>query len=329
MNHAAVSGVRCDSCHNGSYASQGTKGALGSGSYAGHVATAGRDCGTCHTKAAPGFTTWAGATYAHAAGDTNCANCHNGTTATGKTTPPHIPVAASVQCSNCHSNTASSFATYTMNHAAVSGVRCDSCHNGSYASQGTKGALGSGSYAGHVATAGRDCGTCHTKAAPGFTTWAGATYAHAAGDTNCANCHNGTTATGKTTPPHIPVAASVQCSNCHSNTASSFATYTMNHAAVSGVRCDSCHNGSYASQGTKGALGSGSYAGHVATAARIVRNLPTRRRERRLHDMGGRNVRACGRRHQLRELPQRHDGDRQDDAAAYSGGGERAMFELP
>ena len=216
-----------------------------------------------------------------------------------------------------------------MNHAAVSGVRCDSCHNGSYASQGTKGALGSGSYAGHVATAGRDCGTCHTKAAPdGFTTWAGATYAHAAGDTNCANCHNGTTATGKTTPPHIPVAASVQCSNCHSNTASSFATYTMNHAAVSGVRCDSCHNGSYASQGTKGALGSGSYAGHVATAGRDCGTCHTKAAPG-FTTWAGANVRACGRRHQLRELPQRHDGDRQDDAAAYSGGGERAMFELP
>src|SRR3970282_2012179 len=113
-----VSVSRCDACHNGSYTGEGTKGALGSASYPGHVATAGRDFGNCHTKAAPGFTSWAGASYQHAAGDTNCSNCHNGTIATGKTTPPHIPV--SVQCSNCHSNTATSFTTYTMNHAAVS-----------------------------------------------------------------------------------------------------------------------------------------------------------------------------------------------------------------
>ncbi|NPU69548.1 hypothetical protein HL667_31400, partial [Bradyrhizobium sp. 83012] len=29
MNHAAVATARCDSCHNGSFTGQGTKGALG------------------------------------------------------------------------------------------------------------------------------------------------------------------------------------------------------------------------------------------------------------------------------------------------------------
>jgi hypothetical protein len=243
MNHSAVSVSRCDSCHNGSYTSQGTKGALGTASFAGHVATSGRDCITCHASAASSFTSWAGATFAHAATDTNCSSCHNGTIATGMTTPPHIP-AATVQCSNCHNNTAASFTTYTMNHTAVSASRCDSCHNGSYTSEGTKGALGTASFAGHVATSSRDCITCHASAASGFTSWSGATFTHAATDTNCSSCHNGTTATGMTTPPHIP-ATGVQCSNCHTNTAPSFTTYTMNHSAVSASRCDSCHNGSY------------------------------------------------------------------------------------
>ncbi len=41
------------------------------------------------------FTSWAGGTYVHQASDTNCSSCHNGTTAPGMTTPPHIPVPAS------------------------------------------------------------------------------------------------------------------------------------------------------------------------------------------------------------------------------------------
>ena len=136
------------------------------------------------------------------------------------TTPPHIPVSG-VQCSNCHTNTAASFITYTMTHSAVSASRCDSCHNGSYTGEGTKGAQGTASFPGHVATGGSDCITCHASAASGFVSWAGGTYVHLPTDTNCSSCHNGTTATGLTTPPHIPVTG-VQCSNCHTNTATSF-----------------------------------------------------------------------------------------------------------
>ena len=114
MTHAAVSGSRCDSCHNGSYTGEGTKGALGTAAYPGHVATNGRDCATCHATAATTFTSWAGGKFVHQPTDTNCSTCHNGTTATGLTTPPHVPVTG-VQCSNCHTNTAASFVTYTMN----------------------------------------------------------------------------------------------------------------------------------------------------------------------------------------------------------------------
>jgi hypothetical protein len=268
MSHAAVTASRCDTCHNGSYTSEGTKGAFGTASFAGHVATNGVDCATCHASAVSGgYVSWSGGSFVHAATDTNCSNCHNGKTATGMTTPPHVPT-GTVQCSNCHTNTASSFVTYTMNHGAVTGSRCDSCHNGSYTSQGSKGALGTTSFAGHVATNGADCATCHSAAASGgYVSWSGGTFVHAATDTNCSSCHNGTNATGLTTPPHVPVTG-VQCSNCHANTASSFTAYTMNHGAVTASRCDSCHSGSYTSQGTKGALGTASFTGHVATAGR-------------------------------------------------------------
>ncbi|WP_368681204.1 cytochrome c3 family protein, partial [Acinetobacter baumannii] len=90
--------MRCDACHNGSFASQGSSGALGTAAHPNHVATAGRDCVTCHAAAAASFSSWAGATYSHQAADTNCASCHNGTNALGMTTPPHIP-SATVQCS--------------------------------------------------------------------------------------------------------------------------------------------------------------------------------------------------------------------------------------
>ena len=226
---------RCDACHNGSYTAEGTKGALGTASYTGHVATGGRDCITCHASAAVNFLSWSGGVYTHLATDTNCVNCHNGVTATGLTTPPHIPT-GTIQCSNCHVNTATSFTTYTMSHAAVTGARCDACHNGSYTSQGTKGAYGTASYAGHVATNGNDCATCHAKAVSGgYVSWAGATYVHAPTDTICSNCHNGVTATGKTTPPHIPVTG-IECSNCHTSTATSFTTYTMGRSR--GGACD-------------------------------------------------------------------------------------------
>ena len=121
----------------------------------------------------PDSSSWAGGKYVHQASDTNCSTCHNGTTALGKTTPPHIPSAA-VECGNCHTNTAVSFVTYTMNHSSVSAIRCDACHNGSYTAEGTNGAQGTASYPGHVATAGRDCVTCHASAAASYTSWAGA-----------------------------------------------------------------------------------------------------------------------------------------------------------
>src|SRR5262249_32704248 len=158
------------------------------------------------------FTSWAGGTFTHAATDTNCSSCHNGTTATGMKTPPHIPVPG-VQCSNCRNEKARGVKAYTMNHTSVHGNRSDAGHNGCYTGAGTKGAMGTASFAGHVPTKGADCITGHASAATTFTSWAGGVHVHAATDTNCSSCHNGTTATGMVTPPHIPVPG-IQCSNC-------------------------------------------------------------------------------------------------------------------
>ncbi len=82
MKHSAVSGSRCDSCHNGSYTGEGTKGAQGTASYPNHVATGRTRLLICHASAATTFTSWAGGGYVHPPTDTNCSTCHNGTTAT-------------------------------------------------------------------------------------------------------------------------------------------------------------------------------------------------------------------------------------------------------
>jgi hypothetical protein len=158
--------MRCDACHSGAFTSQGTKGAMGTASFSGHVATNGADCASCHARSVSGgYVSWTGGVFTHKATDTNCSSCHNGAVAKGMTTPPHIPVTG-IQCSNCHVNTAASFTTYTMSHSAVHATRCDSCHNGSYTGQGKRGAKGPE----HKAKS-QDCGCCHTGAAVSFSTW--------------------------------------------------------------------------------------------------------------------------------------------------------------
>ena len=307
MNHGAVSGVRCDSCHNGSYTGEGSKGALGAASYSGHTATGGADCNTCHQGSLTrSFTSWSGATgHPSVTASTNCATCHNGTAQTGKpgnhvdltksnvtlcatchpaamgfsswsggkfhkyatssaacatchtgavlgamgkTTPPHIPTTA--DCTNCHANTGSDFLTgnYTMNHSVVSGARCDSCHNGTYASQGSKGALGAASYSGHTATGGADCNTCHQgPLTRSFTSWSGATgHPSVTASTNCATCHNGTTQTGKP-GNHVDLTKSsvTLCATCHPRAMgfSSWSGGLFHKYATSPATCAACHTG--------------------------------------------------------------------------------------
>ncbi len=193
MNHSAVSASRCDACHNGSYTSQGTKGALGTASYAGHVATNGQDCVTCHATRGLELHQLVGgdlhsSTKRHQLlqlpqrhdGDRQYdAAAHSGHRRPVQQLPHQY------RDELCH-----------LHDEPLGGERqpLRSCHNGSYTSQGTKGAQGTASYPGHVATAGRDCVTCHAAAATTFTSWAGGTYAHQPSDTNCSTCHNGTTA---------------------------------------------------------------------------------------------------------------------------------------
>ena len=71
-------------------------------------------------------------------------------------------------------------------------------------------------------------------------------------------------------------------------------------------------------EGTKGALGTASYAGHVATTGRDCITCHASAATS-LHQLGRRRLRPPAERHQLLELPQRDDRDRQHHAAAYPG----------
>ena len=265
-------------------------------------ATNGLDCITCHAKAATSFTSWAGRRLTSISRPTRTAR--TATTARRRpamTTPPHIPVTG-VQCSNCHTNTATSFTTYTMNHAAVSASRCDTCHNGSYTSQGPRAPRAQPRIPA-TSPPRPDCSPV-TSATTGFTSWAGGTYVHQPADTNCSTCHNGTTATGMTTPPHIPVSG-VQCSNCHTNTATSFTTYTMNHAAVSASRAIPATTAPTPARGQKVRTGTASYRQSRSDQRPGLRHLPCQRGHD-LHKLGRRYLHPPAERHQLLDLPQRH-----------------------
>ena len=84
-------------------------------------------CDTCHRT-----TAWLPATFSHVAVTPGtCAQCHNGTNATGK---PGGHFSTSRSCDNCHTTTAWTPARYTHTSPAYSphssGVTCIGCHRG-------------------------------------------------------------------------------------------------------------------------------------------------------------------------------------------------------
>ena len=136
------------------------------------------------------------ATYVHQPSDTNCSSCHNGTTATGNTTPPHIPVTG-VQCSNCHTNTATSFVTYTMTHSAVSASRCDCLPQRFVHLARHQGRAGNRVISGPRGDLGGATASPATPPRPRPSpVGRAATYIHQPSDTNCSTCHNGITPLG-------------------------------------------------------------------------------------------------------------------------------------
>ena len=228
-----------------------------------HTAAAGQSCGNCHT---PGGS-FALATVDHSgfgsvgnitlpAQYTGCAECHDGTVATGQSTG-HF--ATTQDCGACHDPQRDDWlGAAAFDHSGLSIVgnvstpACVSCHNGSTAT---------GQSLTHVPlpTTGEDCLACHGT---GFTSFAMPTFDHAAAGItkNCASCHDGKAHDGviviSKPAGHIPTSA--DCSSCHADTTNgpgingtTVSGYTKADPFLNTVHpayttgCRSCHNASY------------------------------------------------------------------------------------
>jgi predicted CXXCH cytochrome family protein len=132
VDHAALTGQRCATCHNGSAAT-------GPGGMHPKTSTA---CGACHSTVA-----WSPVMHVdHAEVLGTCISCHTGKTAIGKP-PGHVTSA--VDCDRCH--TTSAWKPAAFDHGGVIPGTCATCHNGLQAP--TKGPR-------HVLTQ-DSCDTCH------------------------------------------------------------------------------------------------------------------------------------------------------------------------
>lgn len=230
--HANVSvSAQCASCHTGNYL-----GAVGKPATAIHSGVS--TCESCHNTAA-----WSGARVDHASfnASTNCASCHNGSTASAKPAS-HMPT-GSAGCAVCHNSNAWKPSKWNHTQTTVTN-QCGSCHTGSYPPA-------DGRPANHVpyalvaVAASANCDSCHKA---GYASWAGARFhANYSVSAQCASCHTGNylNAVGKpATTVHNGV---TQCENCHKSTTSWAAKF--GHSATNAVgtgTCDTCHNGASA-----------------------------------------------------------------------------------
>jgi len=201
-----VVGKRCESCHNGVNAT-----GKGAKTNPPHVPTT-DDCDVCHVAGGA----FVPAVFNHVGIVNNCASCHDGASATGKTLT-HLPTTE--DCSVCHNTTA--FIGASFDHTGIVD-NCASCHDGITA-------RGKTPPPDHVPT-NRDCSTCHVT-----TGFLPATFDHNGIVENCVSCHNGVFATGKT---DTHVLTNQDCSICHNT--SSFTGTVFNHNGIVD-NCASCH----------------------------------------------------------------------------------------
>ncbi|MEY4750917.1 MAG: hypothetical protein RIQ60_3131 [Pseudomonadota bacterium] len=226
FSHTGVKAGSCASCHNGINAN---------GKTANHITTT-ASCDSCHRVGAA----WASNVVFDHAGVAagTCASCHNGSKATGQSAR-HVPNAQvsgmGTACDSCHRSGFTSWLPAKVHANFAISSACATCHTGSYAP-----AVGKPATPVH-ANAGA-CEGCHSSTS----VWAlGARPDHGVfnSSTNCANCHNGSTAPAQSAN-HIPT--SQNCIVCHSATAASWKPTAWNHTQlpVAG-QCASCHNGAY------------------------------------------------------------------------------------
>jgi hypothetical protein len=215
MNHGAVSGAACATCHATGKTFIGAPPVVTEPTN--HIPIGTTACTSCHSPA--NFTTFSGTAMNHAGFTTNCIACHGaGLAFVGappvKTIPGnHIPT-GTIACEGCHST--SNFTTFsgtTMNHSVVTSIPCSSCHEAGKSFVGAP-PIVTRPPSPHV-TAG-ECSTCHFST----TSFLGAT---------------------NLPPNHIPLPAAdgATCTLCHSNP-NDFSVYTMNHVNITS-NCSQCH----------------------------------------------------------------------------------------
>jgi hypothetical protein len=214
----------CEGCHNSPFlpTANGNPNVVKAAS---HLPTA-QDCDVCHTN-----NSFIPSIFNHTGITSNCVSCHDGNVnhvsdgALGKT-PTHP--ATNADCGSCHA-IGNNFTDGTFDHTGIVN-NCSACHG----DNPTETPVGPKKNIGHVPT-NQDCSVCHV---PGtFTT---AVFSHAGIVDNCASCHNGTAATGKS-QNHL--STTQDCSLCHNTTA--FAGARFDHTGIVD-NCASCHNGTTA-----------------------------------------------------------------------------------
>lgn len=235
VDHNEVLGL-CSSCHDN---------IIATGKGPSHIPTT-AECDDCHTTVAwiPATGGTGGAPDHAGFAPGGCITCHDGVNASGKAAN-HIN--STDLCDACHQPFPASWAPVVataVDHGQVLGT-CVSCHNN---------ATAPGKPGTHIATTDL-CDACHQ---PGPAPWAPV----AAGSVNhgevigtCVSCHNGVTASGKSTQ-HI--ATSDVCDACHQQGPALWtpvAASAVDHNEVIGI-CSSCHNGTTAS---------GKSASHILT----------------------------------------------------------------
>jgi hypothetical protein len=226
-------------------------------------------CDTCHISAASFLIK----SFSHVTITGQCATCHNGQSL-GVVSKPANHFPTQQPCEYCHKNT-STFLSYQVDHVANGYVgNCFQCHGGPAGEPGPIGTypnVVSYNAATHFpltsfGTTPPDCNACHT----GYSTFLGATFAHAPGST-CTSCHQGQYAgvVSINRSIHIPLPTGSTCASCHPDpttqvlpTFLGVAFHTTSIGNPPAGTCATCHNGSFVSQNaqTKGVT-------HIPTTA--------------------------------------------------------------
>lgn len=183
------------------------------------------ECSLCHTFAVTnpnGKMKWSNLKFdhrTHQAETKSCLECHNNTLNRSLPTngSHNSGSRKNLDCNQCHSfNSEKGWTLFTpFNHQKIeSNETCESCHNAKARTLKYK-------TANHVQT-NLTCVECHSTSA-----WKPASYKHQPIDTQCLDCHNGKTASGK--PTNHTLQTQVQCSVCHNQERWSPAWYSTNY----------------------------------------------------------------------------------------------------